>query len=298
MFKPTSMLTRLAEFAPTLPLADCQTDLDLINLWLANKTAHTRRAYERDATMFLAFIEGKPLAQVKVNDLENFLLALAHSGYARDTIRRRLNGIKSLLSYGQRVGYLQFNVGKAVQTPPSTNALADRIAPESTIAILINAASPGRDRLILKFLYKVGCRVSELCALKWKDLQQREVGGQVTLLGKGEKVRTVLIPLRLWDELMAFKGKAPSNNPAFPTKSGRHFNPRNIRDIIYRATQKAGLTEKISPHWLRHAHASHSLERGAKIHLVSDTLGHSSIAVTGRYLHARPSDSSSLYLPD
>jgi integrase/recombinase XerD len=53
----------------------------------------------------------------------------------------------------------------------------------------------------------------------------------------------------------------------------------------------------VSCHWLRHAHASHALDRGAPIHLVQATLGHSSISTTGRYLHARPTESSSSYLP-
>ncbi len=53
----------------------------------------------------------------------------------------------------------------------------------------------------------------------------------------------------------------------------------------------------VSPHWLRHAHASHSLDRGASINLVRDTLGHASIATTGKYSHARPNESSSKFLP-
>jgi site-specific recombinase XerD len=52
----------------------------------------------------------------------------------------------------------------------------------------------------------------------------------------------------------------------------------------------------VSPHWLRHAHATHALERGAPIHLVQATLGHASVATTGRYLHARATQSSAIYL--
>ena len=55
---------------------------------------------------------------------------------------------------------------------------------------------------------------------------------------------------------------------------------------------------KISPHWLRHAHASHALDHGAPIHLVQATLGHSSVATTSAYLHARPGDSSARYLSE
>ena len=62
------------------------------------------------------------------------------------------------------------------------------------------------------------------------------------------------------------------------------------------AAARAGLSEDVSAHWLRHAHAFHSLDRGAPVHLVQATLGHASVATTGRYLHARPTDSSARYL--
>lgn len=63
------------------------------------------------------------------------------------------------------------------------------------------------------------------------------------------------------------------------------------------AARTAGIALAVSPHWLRHAHATHALDRGAPIHLVQATLGHVSVATTGRYLHARPSESSGKYLP-
>ncbi len=62
------------------------------------------------------------------------------------------------------------------------------------------------------------------------------------------------------------------------------------------AAARAGIDGKVSPHWLRHAHASHALERGAPVALVLDTLGHSSVSTTNGYLHARPNDSSARYL--
>ena len=65
--------------------------------------------------------------------------------------------------------------------------------------------------------------------------------------------------------------------------------------IVRHAAERAGLDRKVSPHWLRHSHATHALERGAPIHLVQATLGHASVATTGRYLHARRTDSSARY---
>ncbi|MBD2033913.1 tyrosine-type recombinase/integrase [Leptolyngbya sp. FACHB-321] len=85
--------------------------------------------------------------------------------------------------------------------------------------------------------------------------------------------------------------------PVFQSRKGGHINRHQLWRIVSAAAKQAGIEGKVSPHWLRHAHASHSLDRGAPIHLVQQTLGHESVAATSRYLHARPNDSSSLYLP-
>ena len=68
--------------------------------------------------------------------------------------------------------------------------------------------------------------------------------------------------------------------------------------IVKNAAKCAKIEGNVGPHWLRHSHASHSLDRGAPIHLLQKTLGHSSVAITEMYLHAKPTDSSGLYLPD
>ena len=75
------------------------------------------------------------------------------------------------------------------------------------------------------------------------------------------------------------------------------LRPLAVLRIVRKASARAGIELPVSPHWFRHAHASHSLDRGAPIHLVQAALGHASITTTGRYLHARPNDSSSRFLP-
>ena len=66
--------------------------------------------------------------------------------------------------------------------------------------------------------------------------------------------------------------------------------------IVKAAAKKAGLSAAVSPHWLRHCHGSHALDHGAPLSLVQATLGHANVATTSRYLHARPSESSSSFL--
>jgi len=75
------------------------------------------------------------------------------------------------------------------------------------------------------------------------------------------------------------------------------LDPSQVHRIVKRAAQRADLSDRVSAHWLRHAHVSHVLDSGAPVHLVQAKISHASLATTSRYAHARPTDSSSRYLP-
>ena len=281
------------------PAHDGAADQRLVELWLSMKTSnHTRRAYASEAARFLAFVH-KPLAWVTLMDLQAWAGHLGQGSLKPASQNRALTAIKSLLSFSQETGYLPFNVGAAVKLQPNRDGLAQRILEESEVARLIEAAPEGRNRVLLKLLYVSGVRVSEVCRLKWCDAFARPQGGQITVFDKGGKTRTVLLKPKVWEQLLSIKGEAKEADPIFPSrKGGRELDVSQIRRIVYAAAGKAGLAQKVSPHWMRHAHASHALDRSAPIHLVQATLGHASVSTTGRYLHARPTESSSFYLPD
>lgn len=294
------MLSRISQIVPTtrLQVADCNSDKELIDLWLHDKTPNTLDAYRRDAEEFRWFIEDKPLSRVVLNDLMFYSDALKQQGRAPATVNRKLSAVKSLLSYGVMIGYLSINAGAPLKLPKLDNSLAERILSESQVLRLIGAASPGRDRILLRFLYESGCRVSELVGLIWKNLQPRDDAGQVRILGKGNKTRVVLLTPQLWADLMFLRGSDSLDTPVFKSqRSGRKLVRSEVNELVTRVAKKAEIPGNVSPQWLRHAHASHSLERGAPIHLVQATLGHRNLQTTGRYLHARPTDSSSRYLP-
>jgi integrase/recombinase XerD len=275
------------------PAADDQ----LLSLWLSLKTSsHTKRAYASEASRFLAFVK-KPLASVTLTDLQAWADTLGQGSPASQN--RALTAVKSLLSFAHETGYLPFNVGIAVKLRPNRDALAQRILEESEVARLIDAAPPGRNRVLLKLLYVSGVRVSEVCGLKWCDALPRQDAGQITVFGKGGKTRTILLRSKAWLQLLSIKGDAQAVDPIFPSRNGGGaLDVSQVRRIVYIAARKAGLEQKVSPHWFRHAHASHALDRSAPIHLVQATLGHASVATTGRYLHARPNASSGEYLPE
>jgi integrase/recombinase XerD len=162
------------------------------------------------------------------------------------------------------------------------------LTPEQ-VQLLIDNASGEFEALVIRTLYLTGCRVSELVGLRWKHLAR----GVLTITGKGQKTRQVPIPAALCDVLEPLRGE-----PGEPIFS-RHGEPLSRHDVAYivrNAAQHAGI-DGVTPHWLRHSHAYNALTAGAPIHVVSKTLGHSSLAVTGRYLAAL-GDSSANYLEE
>ncbi len=271
----------------------------LLNLWLHGKSAQTRNYYRLYAQQFLEFV-GKPLHLVTLAEVQGFALSLAERGLARSSQRTIMAAVRSLLSFGNASEILPKNVGALFELPEALECLNERLLSELEVQTMIVLELNPRNRAVLRLLYLAGLRVSELCSLKWQHFQRRGESGQVTVTGKGSKTRSILLPQSLWRELMLLRGEAPDDRPVFRSRKGNHeghLSRERVAQIVKAAAVRAGLSGKVSPHWLRHAHASHALERGAKIHLVAETLGHSSVAVTGRYLHARPTDSSSLYLP-
>jgi len=273
-------------------------DLKLIDLWLHGKAANTQSSYRRYATQFLAHCQ-KPIAQVTLGDIQAFDGELVEKGIQNSSRKFILSAIKSLLTFSQKLGFIPINAGVALRTPKVKDDLAERIISEADVLMLIRSEKNVRNRILIMMLYYTGMRVSEAVALKWRDCSGRRsdgCNGQITIYGKGGKTRNVLLPQKVWKELQALeqKKKRISDGYVFQSQKLGRMDRKHAYLIIKEAGEKIGV--KVSPHFLRHAHASHSLERGAAIHLVSTTLGHSSVAVTSRYLHARPSDSSAMYL--
>jgi integrase/recombinase XerD len=96
--------------------------------------------------------------------------------------------------------------------------------------------------------------------------------------------------------LLSLRGDAGANDPVFAKRDGGRLTERAVNKMVKAAAKRAGVNEAVSPHWLRHAHGSHAIERGASLPRVQQTLGHGNISTTSGYLHARPDDSSGLVL--
>jgi len=271
------------------------SNISLIELWLHGKSKHTKRAYTNDIKTLIKYLDNKPFQKVTIHDLYDFSDSLFEKSV--NTQARILSAVKSLFTFGHKIGFLTFNVAKTLTIPKGKNTLAERILSESEVHKIIALETNKRNNAILRLLYSSGIRVSELCGLSWKDVKQSNNSGQITIYGKGNKTRSVLLSVETWNVLQAVKETDDKNAPVFKSrKGGQHLDSSQVFRIVKNAAKKAGIEGNVSPHWLRHAHASHSLDKNAPIHLVQQTLGHSNLSTTSRYTHAKPNDSSSLYL--
>ena len=281
---------------PTEPPQQANSDDQLLALWLHGRPKTTQRAYRAETNRFMEYAE-KPIRLVKLIDLQIFANHLDEVGLKPTSVHRAMSAVKSLFAFGFRLGYIQFDVGSALRIPSFRNELAERILGETEVLRIIACESNPRNRAILLTLYAGGFRVSEICSLKWRHLQERDSSGQITVFGKGGKTRTVLMPRSVWETLLTLQQDAPADAPVFKSRKKGHLDESQVWRIVTKAAERAGIDKNVSCHWFRHAHASHALDRGCPIHLVQATLGHSSVATTGKYLHARPTDSSGNYLP-
>ncbi|UCD20811.1 MAG: tyrosine-type recombinase/integrase [archaeon] len=146
---------------------------------------------------------------------------------------------------------------------------------------LIAAAETKKSKLMIKFLYATGLRVSEAVNLKVEDINFDDRIGKIRK-GKGKKDRLFLLPEALSLELKSYLEKKEHQFLFSKTKA---LTTRNLQKIIKKTAAKAGLTKKVTPHTLRHSYATHLLDLGTDIRKIQTLLGHENLQTTQIYTH-------------
>lgn len=292
-----SAITRYTQ--PPIVAPKVSSDNELITLWLSSKkrqSPHTQRAYRADIEAFRQATGFKPLAAVSVADLEWYAAQLAGRGLKPASQRRMVSSIRSLLTYGLKVGFLPFNVGAAVDLETLPDELSKRILTKRDTARLVELEPDEVKRAIIHLNYVLATRVSELCGLRWADVTETETGYVFRIVGKRNKVRNLHVER---DAVRADLDVLRARNTASLVGVGTCQVWRYVRDAAARAgldRDANGDERHISPHWLRHACLSHAQQKGAPTVLVMEYAGHASLATTTRYSHAMPGEGLSKYL--
>ena len=326
-------LEQLPYNAPEDERSSIESDQMLVQRWLAEKSPSTQDDYARDLEQFVEYVD-LPLRYVTLGHLQEYREHLIDKGYAKSTQARKLSSVKSIFTFGTKLRYFAHNVGAAVSTPNVRNDRAERILSEADLWAILRDEKDLRNHVLLRLFYASAGRVSDVVDLRWRDLKDRpdlegsdgRPGGQVTFFGKGGKTRAVSLYSKVWSLIVRLHeeereaGFGDDDDPVFRSRKGGCLSRTQIWRIVKKAATRAGvkLTKKtrddgvvkrdekgepimvseVSPHWFRHAHASHALQKGADLELVRETLGHESIETTKTYLHAQPGKSSSYYVDD
>lgn len=261
--------------------------------WLDLHHGKTRVSYQNTIRKFTGAVPSE-VTQIQLRHVRDWLEGLKEA----DTTKiKHLHILKAFFSYVlslENPPIKRSPIPKQFKLPTPKDTLVERILSREEVDALIEHERDLRNRLILKTIYLTGIRVSELCGLRWKDVIPNRDSGQISVYGKGGKTRRIRIPVELWLELSAFKGATRSSAPVFASAAGLPLAPSNIDRVLKRAAKAAGLVNAlaVSPHWLRHSHATHALDAGVPVHLVQATMGHESLDTTSKYLHISPEKSS------
>ncbi|CAD7713737.1 Tyrosine recombinase XerC [Xanthomonas hydrangeae] len=264
-------------------------------------SAHTLDAYRRDLAALVSWAaeqkseDGAPLdaalldsAQLTSAQLRQFVAAEHRRGLSPKSLQRRLSACRSYYAWLLKHGRIAASPAAAMRAPKAPRKLPQVLDADEAVRLVevpTDAPLGLRDRALLELFYSSGLRLSELCALRWRDLDLES--GLVMVLGKGEKQRLVpvgshaITALRAW--LRDSGGRAETH--VFPGRAGGAISQRAVQIRIKQLAVRQGMFKDVHPHMLRHSFASHILESSGDLRGVQELLGHSDIATTQIYTH-------------
>lgn len=278
-------------------------EVDEFLAWLSaekGRARNTLAAYRRDLTRYAAHLRGSGVEMGDVDEavVEAYVVALRAGGLAPASVKRAVVAVRSLHRFLAGEGWAPRDPARAVGAPPVPQGLPKALT-EAEVTALLDAVAGDeplarRDRAILEVLYSTGMRISELVGLDLSDVDL-EVG-QLRALGKGGKERLVPVgrlaaaALARWlegggrpviaPERWARRGDAEA---VFLNARGGRLSRQGAWGVVRRYGDVVGLSDRLSPHVLRHSCATHMLDHGADIRAVQELLGHASIATTQVY---------------
>lgn len=253
-------------------------------------------SYVRDAEKLFQFCgEAKSIANLKDEDIHNFLVFLNDLGLSATSQARILSGIKAFFEFLFVEKLIIADPTELISSPRITRKLPETLHLHEIEAMMasIDLSTPEgpRNKAIIEVMYSCGLRVSELINLKISDCLFQE--GFIRVVGKGNKMRLVPIgneaikysKIYLHEVRIQLDIQQGHEDYLFLNRRGKALSRVMVFIIIKDLAEKAGIHKSISPHTLRHSFATHLVEGGADLRAVQEMLGHESIITTEIYTH-------------
>lgn len=264
----------------------------------------TLKAYSIDLKQFAAFltpnyVNNVPLINREV--LENFI-AFLHNSYKPKTVKRKLASLKAFFHFLEYRDFIEINPFNKMQIRFREPLLLPKTIPLHTIELFLSTIysshanaktdfqkrQTARDIAVIELLFATGMRISELCSLKYKDIDLYD--RVVRIYGKGAKERQLQICndcviSALENYISIYQTTKNDDNYFFINTSGTRMSEQSVRNMIVKYCNLAGISQHITPHMFRHSFATLLLEEDVDIRYIQEMLGHSSINVTEIYTH-------------
>lgn len=251
---------------------------------------HTCDAYRRDLAALVDWAAAKGLALEALDGecLRAFVADEHRRGCAPKTLQRRLSACRSFYGWLLRHGRVAANPVAGLRGPKAPRKLPRVLDPDEAKALVetpVDAPLGLRDRALLELFYSSGLRLSELCDLRWTQVDLDD--GLVTVHGKGRRERIVPIGSHARTALAAWRAStgAQAVDPVFPGRGGAPITPRAVQLRVRQLGMRQGLFKQVHPHMLRHSFASHILESSGDLRGVQELLGHADLSTTQIYTH-------------
>jgi integrase/recombinase XerC len=261
-------------------------------------SAHTLRAYSDDLGRFLDFqkehlggrVDARALSKLSAADIRSFITDRRTRGLGPRGVQRALSAIRSFFRHLAREGIADNSAPRAVRTPRIPRTLPRPLSEVDAVRAIEDAGRhdiewiAARDTALLTLLYGCGLRISEALSLKRKDVP---LGASLSIVGKGQKERVVpVLPVvreavEAYAEKIPFSG--PPDAPLFLSRRAKPMSAREAQLLMQRLRSRLGLSERATPHALRHSFATHLLAGGGDLRSVQELLGHASLSTTQTY---------------
>lgn len=263
-------------------------------------TGNTIAAYRRDMRRFVEWLGKRKLSNLSVGDISDFVGTLHEAELAPSSIARCVVAVRMFFKYLQLEGIVTDNPVELIATQKMWERIPGVLTRRQVDAFLSAPRKTDsfwqRDKAMLEVLYATGCRASEVCTLRIRDLSLTE--GHLRCEGKGGKQRLVPIGQQAIAAIEGYtdelREELAAKNPDLPetlflSRSGRPLDRIQLWRLVKHYALRAGVNSSISPHSLRHSFATHLLAGGADLRQVQEMLGHASIQTTQIYTHVEHS---------
>ena len=253
---------------------------------------NTVQSYKNDISSFAAWVEKYPdipLAKTTKSNINQYIAHLFKSGLKSSSVNRKISTIKSFFIFLLKKKHILLSPVEDIDMVRQEKYLPVSMS-ETEVELLLKSPSLDsfigrRDRAMIEMLYATGMRISELINLKITDVDCNRLVAKV--MGKGSKERLIPYGEIAADHLNMYlqDRKDNNSNEIFLSNRGKKITRGAFWNRIKLYLRKENLKESISPHTLRHAFATHLLNRGADLRSVQILLGHSDLSTTQIYTH-------------